>query len=359
VKIDIRRDRMTKWERWDALLNREPLDRIPVHGMALGFAAVHAGLSVVDAYTNPRRVIEAISKTTEDFGWQDLPIMVYAAMGAWELGGEVKMPDGKYAQAPMVIRLPIEKEEDVDTLEVPEDITKAGIVPLALEAAKLQVELGAPMVMGVTLGPWSFATNSAGIETVMRWVLKKPELVHKLQEEVLPFSVELLRILVDTVGADRILAWVGGTASSSNQMISPKVFENFYLPYMKRLYDEAHALGLKHIFIHICGEQNANLPFWAELDYGDPGILSFGHEVDLETAAEYFPNDIIMGNLEPAILQISTPEQVYEATRKIVEKGKRLPGGFMLAPGCELPPMTPKENVWAMMQAVSDFGWYE
>ncbi|MFC1920025.1 uroporphyrinogen decarboxylase family protein, partial [Chloroflexota bacterium] len=111
--------------------------------------------------------------------------------------------------------------------------------------------------------------------------------------------------------------------------------------------------------MHICGEQNANLPHWAQLDYGDPGIVSFGHEVDLETASKYFPDVIIMGNVEPAIIQSGTPQQVYEATRVCIEKGRKHPGGFMLMPGCELPPMAPEENVWAMMQAVSDLGWYD
>jgi len=42
-----------------------------------------------------------------------------------------------------------------------------------------------------------------------------------------------------------------------------------------------------------------------------------------------------------------------------VSQQKRCSGGCMLAPGCELLPRTPEENVWAMMQAVSDFGWYK
>ena len=118
-------------------------------------------------------------------------------------------------------------------------------------------------------------------------------------------------------------------------------------------------MGIRHLYHHICGEQNANLPYWAQIPCGDPGMLSFGHEVDLETASRYFPNTIITGNIEPALFQTGTPEQVYEAAKVCIEKGKKHPGGFILEPGCELPPMAGEENVWAMMQAVSDFGWYE
>jgi uroporphyrinogen decarboxylase len=32
--------------------------------------------------------------------------------------------------------------------------------------------------------------------------------------------------------------------------------------------------------------------------------------------------------------------------------------GFILAPGCGLPPKSPPYNVWMMTEAVNDFGWY-
>ncbi|MBW1895404.1 MAG: hypothetical protein JRI91_17205, partial [Deltaproteobacteria bacterium] len=222
--------------------------------------------------------------------------------------------------------------------------------------ARIQEKNGAPLIAAYILGPWSLACNICGIERMCRWTLRDPGLVHQIQQKILPFSVGLIRYWVDTFGADRLFPWVGGSAAASNQLISPKHFEQFVLPYMKELYEEAHALGLKHIYCHVCGEQNRNLPHWSQLDFGDPGFLSFGHEVDLETAATYFPKDVILGNVEPAVIQTGSPKEVYELTRIVIERGKKCPGGFMLAPGCEIPPMAPEENVWAMMQAVSDFG---
>jgi uroporphyrinogen decarboxylase len=66
-----------------------------------------------------------------------------------------------------------------------------------------------------------------------------------------------------------------------------------------------------------------------------------------------------MGNIEPAIIQSGTPQQVYELSRICIEKGKKIPGGFILAAGCELPPKAPPYNVWMMTKAINDFGWYE
>ena len=84
-----------------------------------------------------------------------------------------------------------------------------------------------------------------------------------------------------------------------------------------------------------------NLPYWSQLDSGDLGIVSFGHEVDLETATRYLSGDIIMGNINPSVLQTGTPHDVYELTKQVIEKRKKCSGGFMLGPGCEMPTINP------------------
>jgi uroporphyrinogen decarboxylase len=127
---------------------------------------------------------------------------------------------------------------------------------------------------------------------------------------------------------------------------------------MKEVYDKLASLGVTHTYTHICGEQNLNLPYWSEIAMGDPGIVSFGHEVDLDTASHYFPNDIILGNVEPAVIQAGTPEQVYELSRICIEKGKKHLAGYILSPGCEMPAKAPPYNVYMMRKAIDDFGWY-
>ena len=68
--------------------------------------------------------------------------------------------------------------------------------------------------------------------------------------------------------------------------------------------------------------------------------------------------DVIIGNLDPSLLQSGTPEAVYEASRRVIEKGKSLSAGFIFSTGCDLPPRSNIENVMAMTEAVNDFGWH-
>ena len=72
------------------------------------------------------------------------------------------------------------------------------------------------------------------------------------------------------------------------------------------------------------------MPHWAEVFHGDPGIISIGHEIDIETAQKYFPDDIIFGNVDPAVIQTGAPDQVYETAKTCIEKGKGCPGGKKL-----------------------------
>lgn len=79
----------------------------------------------------------------------------------------------------------------------------------------------------------------------------------------------------------------------------------------------------------------------------------------MEKASATFPDYVIVGNIDPSLVQMGKPEDVYEACRVAIEKGKKHERGFALTTGCELPPQSPPYNVWTMAKAVNDFGYYE
>ena len=351
-----KQDRMTGKERLEALLNRQPVDRVAFNPFASSFAAAMTGYSKSAMYDDVEKAFEARSRTHEMFdGWHYI-FFHGGAFGAREFGGEVKMPTSEYAMAVSLLRPAVESEEDVWKLEVP-DVKTVGIVPLIMQFAKLQEERGWPITFpsGGILTRLGYVT---GVETMCRWMIKHPEAMHRLCRLVTDFHIAIAKYWVDTFGPERLMSQTGAP-TEANQIISAKHFEEFCLPYQKEVYEKAFAMGIKHIRTHICGEQNLNLPYWAQIPMGYPGLVSVGHEVDLEDASKYFPNDIIVGNVEPAAIQMGTPEQVYELSRMCIEKGKKHPAGFVLCPGCELAAKAPPYNVWMMRKAIDDFGWYK
>ena len=48
-------------------------------------------------------------------------------------------------------------------------------------------------------------------------------------------------------------------------------------------------MGVAIFLSHICGEQNRNLPLWAQLDYGGRGMVSVGREISLSGGARGVP----------------------------------------------------------------------
>ena len=266
------------------------------------------------------------------------------------------MPKGNYEQAPIHTTCPVQSEEDVDRLELP-DVRVAGCLPLAMEFSRLQVEQGTPITL-VLGGNFTIAGNICPVEKMCRWMLRKPELVHRILRLATDHIVDVVRYWADIFDVEQVIPQIWEPLAS-NDIISPRQFQGFILPYMQESGEKILSMGVKHIFYHICGEQNLNLPYWAQMPMGSPGICSIGSQIEIATAIEYLGDiAIIAGNIEPNIIQTAKPQQVHELCKKAIEAGKKAPRGFMLMSGCETPPDTPPYNVYMMRKAIDDFGWY-
>jgi len=357
----LRQDRMGLGERLRALLAGNPIDRVPLFPLhVLGFSAINVGYSLASIYNDPIKSFWAQVWTQEQYGYEFMPIYNFSAYGAWEFGGELKFPSSEWDQAPSVLRYPIESEEDLDKIErigLP-DVKTRGSIPLNMEFSKLQANFNLPIVF-LCGTPFTRASNVCGLERLSRWTIKKPELAHRVIRLVTRHLLEVAQYWVDTFGAEGLMPYSGNPIESNN-VISPKQFERFCIPYTKELHEKIFGMGIKRLQFHMCGDQNLNLAFFVEVPMGDRSIVSFGHEVDITTAIKYLGDTcIIVGNVEPVVLQMGTPQQVYELSRRCIEKGKYAPKGFMLAQGCELPPKMAPYNIYAMRKAINDFGWYD
>ncbi|MCK4580062.1 MAG: uroporphyrinogen decarboxylase family protein [Dehalococcoidia bacterium] len=354
---DTAQDKMTPEDRVTALLSGRRPDRVPFFPLGIrGFATINVGYGLAAAYSDGARSCWAQLRTQEQYGFEGFPFYSYGAYGAWEFGGEIKFPSSEWQQAPSAVRFPAETEEDAWKLGLP-DVKTAGAIPIAMELSKAAEEAGV-WVTTPTAGVFTTAGNICGIQKLCRWMLRKPEVVHRLLRLATDYIIEVTRYWVDIFGPD-IVAFTA-EPSAANQIISPRHFEEFVLPYTKEFHEKILATGIRHIMCHICGEQNLNLPYWAQIPMGNPGIVTFGHEVDLTTAIEYFGDScVIAGNVDGSVIQSGTHEQVYELCRVAIEKGKKAPRGFILMSGCGYPPKAPPYNLYTMAKAVNDLGCYD
>jgi len=344
-------------DRVNALISGNKIDRVPFCPFILGFCAKNVGFPLASIYNDPEKSFLAQIWTREQYGYDSDPFYGYASYGGWEFGGEINFPEGEYEQAPTLEAPPVSSENDVYRLNLP-DVKTAGMLPLAMHFSQMQSQSGMPASV-VLSGPFTVAGNICGAELLSRWLIRKAEVAHQLLRLATDHLLDVVEHWVETFGAERLVVQVWEPLAS-NHIISPKQFETFVLPYQTELHRKILSLGVRHILCHICGEQNLNLPYWAQVPMGSPGIVSFGSQVDISVAIRYFGETcVIAGNVEPAIIQTGTPDQVYEQTKMCINKGKHAPRGYMLMAGCEVPVMTPPYNLHIMQKAISDYGRYD
>ncbi|MBI2853237.1 MAG: hypothetical protein HYX84_09145 [Chloroflexi bacterium] len=370
TKVRTRKATMTNKERMEALLRRERPDRVPFWSWCQSFATIYSGGTIAERYAaeystqtsgayTRKMAYEAERKACHDFDWVFAPTLsLMSRQNRGAFGGEVKLPTNKYSQGIIVTKYAAETPDAVMALKVPD--VKACVTPEIMEFCRWVYEDKDDNKPFVTVGGLSVMNTAAGIagyDKLCQWMIKEPEVAHRLVRLASDQQLATVQFVKDTFGVNKIMP-TGANAAASNQLISPRHFEQFALPYLKEVHEKVIAMGFKHLLTHPCGEHNRNLPYWQRVPLGDPGIFYVGHEIELETAARYFPKDIVQGNLDTTVIQCGTPTEVYEEAERVIKLGKSLDAGFILRPACELPPLAPVENVMAITRALNDFGWY-
>jgi hypothetical protein len=104
-------------------------------------------------------------------------------------------------------------------------------------------------------GAWQDFCELVGTEKAILWALDEPESVHDFLERLTQKRVVFVH--EQMAGARFDLVEHGGGAASSN-VISPSMFDEFCVPYDRRVIDALHEVGLKVVY-HTCGAMMAIL----------------------------------------------------------------------------------------------------
>ncbi len=348
-------DQMTSQERWEALVRGEPVDRVPCLQFILGHTAVVNGRPIAKVYDDAAVSLACQRNAMDLYGHDGLILHGWANAGGAEFGGEIEFPYRKYTGAPMMKRNPVQSEDDAWALRVPDDILAAGTMPVAWEFSRLQYEAGLPVTVQVG-SPLTWAGSVCGEERLMLWLIKKPDLVHHVLRVITDFILAKADLWIAEFGAERLMAF--DLCIETNKLYSPKHFEAFAFPYLKEIHDHLTRAQVGIVLSHICGEQNRNLQLWSQLGYGRRGMISVGREISLSDAGTLFPSCVLMGNVDPVVVQEGDPQDVEALCRDCIIEGKDHPGGYALMTGCEVPPQAPPVNVGRMVAACRSYGRY-
>jgi len=131
---------------------------------------------------------------------------------------------------------------------------------------------------------------------------------------------------------------------ASGDMVSKAHFEEFVVPAVTKL---TRLLPDTICELHVCGSVSDRLSLMAETG---AKLISLDYKVNLGTARRELGGKVAFsGNIDPVdVLAQSFPEDVTTVTRKAIEDAGGI-DGFILMPGCDISPLTPKENLLAMI----------
>lgn len=107
------------------------------------------------------------------------------------------------------------------------------------------------------------------------------------------------------------------------------------------------------IMYHNCGNV---VPLLDNIKEIGTGAYSFGNAIDIEETLKVIPEDaVVIGNIDPAgTFRNGTPEKIRKETLELLERCGKYKN-FVIASGCDIPPMTPLENIQAFFDAVDEF----
>ena len=238
-------------------------------------------------------------------------------------------------------------EDEAQALAVP--AVGSGRTGIYIEAVKKAVEkiTDRPVFAGI-IGPFSLAARLLDVTEIMMDCYDDPDMVHVVLEKSTAFLVEYAKAY-KAAGASGIVM-----AEPVSGLLSPTLEEEFSSPYVKKIVDAVQDDNFLVIY-HNCGD---NVPRMLDsiLSTG-AAAYHFGNAVDMEEdIIKKLPSDtLVMGNIDPAgILRMGTPEKVREATIALLEKCSKYQN-FLLSSGCDIPPMTPWENIKAFFAAFDEY----
>ena len=300
------------------------------------------GMTVLDAVKNGEshfKAIEALADRYPQFGAST--VIMDLTVEAEAFGSELVFSED---EVPSVVGRLVSGMEEIRNLKVPSIDTAR--VPEYLKANRLAAENIDKPVFSGCIGPFSLAGRLYDMTEIMMGIYTEPDAIRLLLDKCTEFILEYCKALKATGTAGVVLA------EPAAGLLPDEDCREFSSVYVKKIVDAVQDDNFL-VILHNCGNGGHCTP---AMVYTGARAYHFGNRIDMCDALEGCPKDVlVMGNLDPVgVFKNYTPEQVYEATTKLLEKTRNY-DNFVISTGCDVPPAVPFANIDAYCRAVEDF----
>jgi uroporphyrinogen decarboxylase len=296
------------------------------------WALNRSGLTMEQALReSPQRLADIIGATNEIVGCEIVwPGSGYHNLAIRGAGGDIKF---RVKGTPDVMAPLFDDATRIDYSALARVKDDPGIKVLVETARILSQSIGAGTVVGTSQwAPFTLGGMAFGVEKLMRALHKDKAAAHA----VLDFAAELCYAYLEPFIDAGVSILSLADPTSSGDLISREQFIEFSLPYLKKVGARVKARGV-WLTVHIMS-----------VDYKD----------DLADVRRILGGHIAFaGNMNPvAVMLKETPAGVAAACRQAIAAAGAAEG-YILMPGCDIPPSTPIENVKAMVDTAHEFSF--
>ena len=328
-------------KQWVAdVLASEKKKALPV----LSFPSIQKmGITVAELINDSDKQAEGMKIIADSFPTAASVSLMDLSLEAEAFGSEIRVSDD---EVPTVIGSIVSTEEEAEALKVPE--IGAGRTQIYIDAIEKACKLitDRPVLAGV-IGPFSLAGRLLDVSEALIYCYDEPDMVHMVLEKATEFLINYCKEY-KKVGANGIVM-----AEPLAGLLSPSLAEEFSADYVKQIVDAVQDDEFIVVY-HNCG--NSTIKTIDTIVTNDCPMYHFGNAIDMEEMMSHIPENLIaMGNVDPAgEFRNGTPESVYARTKVVMEKCCKYKN-FVISSGCDIPPMSPWENISAFFKAVEDF----
>jgi len=344
---------MNPRERFFSAIRREKPDRVPISLWTHAYNNF-SGASFREYARDGEKMAKAHLAFLHDFSVDFLKVTPCGLFFAEDWGGKLEYIEEKASVR--CLEYPVKSTEDWEKLEVL-DPRKAR---LHLEQLKCLRRIGeavgkATPFLETIFNPLTTAAKIAGDQKVLSDMKKNPSALRKGLQTITDSLADFAKACLNE-GASGIFYSI---KSCSGDVISPSDFSTFSKPYDMQLISSMK--GADVIMLHAHNDkEGANLLVNNLMDYPVHAINWWdkGATPNLEEAkASFHKKFCLVAGLDHVRTFLKNPIDVQN---EIIAAMKSAPadGGFILGPGCVLPPNTPRQNLSAALSAASEHGKY-
>jgi MtaA/CmuA family methyltransferase len=335
---------MTGKQRIQAVIAGKPVDHLPLMPITMMFGAGLTGVNYRDYAANCEVLVRTQLLISNRFGFDHVTAISDPAREATDLGAAVQWFDHQPPAIDESHALLAEKGA-LAQLRLPDPMAPGRMRDRVNGVRMLAEAVGADKIVeGWVEGPCAMTADLRGLNTLMLDYYDDADFVDELTEFVLAMEIEFARAQVQA-GASEI-----GIGDAAASLIGPKFYERFVFPGECRLVRAIHEMGAL-VRLHICGNTRRILKGMGQIG---ADIVDLDYFSPIHEGRAAMGQQVLLGNLDPVrVLRDGTPESI---TAVVAECHREAGSRYVVAPGCEVPPGTPPENMMAMARYAREHG---